>query len=94
MEDKSFYIREFCSGDSCLTRGELEALPIPFCTKDVSDRDMQSIIEQVELSVRDRLDLNIDEHIDFNNDRHSEIWWEELESTVNSFSVPYYEDLE
>lgn len=94
MTNDTFYTQEFRSGDSCLTRGELESLPMPFCTKNVTSSDMQSIVELTEKSTRDRLRLSINDHIDFSNDRHSEIWWEELESSVNLFAIPYYEDLD
>ncbi|MDE7061896.1 MAG: hypothetical protein K2O73_01450 [Lachnospiraceae bacterium] len=35
----------FRAGDSELSRGELESLPCPFCTDNVSDETMQSIVE-------------------------------------------------
>lgn len=93
MEDTD-YDKIFRAGDSELSRGELESLPCPFCTDNVSDETMQSIVETIDRSTRDRLRLSGNEHIDFDNDRHSRIWWEEMEAVVCEFGIPYYEDLE
>lgn len=93
-EADEFYDRIFKYGQSQLSRGELESLPVPFCTKDVTDEQMENIVMDTELDTRDRLRLNEGEPIDFENDRHSEVWWEEMEAAVCRHNVPYYEDID
>lgn len=87
-----FYDTEFKYGDSSITRGELESLPVPFDTQDVSDETMQAIVKSVDEEIRRAFSLNESEHIDFDNERHSARWWQELEKCLNYFGVPYYED--
>ena len=93
-EVDEFYDRIFKYGQSQLSRGELESLPVPFCTKDVTDEQMENIVMDTELDTRDRLRLNEGEPIDFENDRHSEVWGEEMEAAVCRHNVPYYEDID
>ena len=93
-EVDEFYDRIFKYGQSELSRGELESLPVPFCTKNVTDEQMEEIVMDTELDTRDRLRLNEGEPIDFENDRHSEVWWEEMEAAVCRHNVPYYEDID
>ncbi len=93
-KDDEFYDKEFVCGDSKLSRRELESLPCPFFTDDVTDEQMEAIVTETEEETRSRLRLNEREHIDFNNDRHDEIWWEEMEKAVNRRNVPYYEDMD
>lgn len=93
-EVDEFYDRIFKYGQSELSRGELESLPVPFCTKDVTDKQMEEIVMDTELDTRDKLRLNEDEPIDFDNDRHSEVWWKEMETAVCRHNVPYYEDID
>ena len=92
--ENAYYDKIFRAGDSELSRGELESLPCPFCTDNVSDETMQSIVEITNRSTRERLQLADNEHINFGNDSHSKIWWEEMEAVVCEFGIPYYEDLE
>ena len=93
-EVDEFYDRIFKYGQSQLSRGELESLPVPFCTKDVTDEQMEEIVRQTELDTRERLRLDEEEQIDMGNDRHSEVWWEEMEAAVCRHNVPYYEDID
>ncbi|WP_302589092.1 hypothetical protein [Alistipes senegalensis] len=93
-EVDEFYDRIFKYGQSELSRGELESLPVPFRTKNVTDEQMEEIVRQTELDTRDRLRLNEGEPIDFENDRHSEVWWEEMEAAVCRHNVPYHEDID
>lgn len=93
-EADEFYDRIFKYGQSQLSRGELESLPVPFCTKDVTDEQMEEIVRQTELDTRERLRLDEEEQIDMGNDRHSEVWWEEMEAAVCRHNVPYYEDID
>ena len=93
VHDDAFYDQEFTCRDSKLSRRDLESLPAPFCTEDVTDEQMQEIITQTDVETRTRLKLNDEEHINFDNERHNEAWWEELEAAVNGQNVPYYEDL-
>lgn len=93
-KEQAFYDKIFRYGQSELSRGELESLPSPFCTYDVTDEQMAEIVRQTELDTRERLRLNEEEQIDMGNDRHSEVWWEEMEAAACRHNVPYYEDLD
>lgn len=93
-KEQAFYDKIFRYGQSELSRGELESLPSPFCTYDITDEQMERIVYETELDTRERLRLNEDEQIDLGNDRHSEVWWEEMEAVVCRHKVPYYEDLD
>lgn len=88
-----FYSTIFRHGDSEISRGELESLPCPFCTLKVSDEQMTAIVKQIDVQTRMRLGLSSDEQIDLKHDKHSLVWWGELETAVNDYHVPYYEDL-
>ena len=94
MKEQEFYDKEFTCGQSVVSRGELESLPVPFCTDDVTDDQMETIIAQTDAGTRQRLGLSDRATINFENDKHSEVWWEELEEAVRSQNVPYYEDLD
>lgn len=91
--NEEYYAKEFTCGDSSITRGELESLSCPFCTDGVSDETMQDIINLTDSATKQIvLDRNL-EGININDETYSEIWWSELESAVNHFKIPYYEDL-
>lgn len=90
--EQAFYDKIFVYGKSELSRKELEFMPAPFDTYDVTDEQMEEIVRETEQETRDRLRLGENESIDLENDRHSEIWWEEMEKTVVRHGVPYYED--
>ncbi|KAA6302816.1 MAG: hypothetical protein EZS26_000986 [Candidatus Ordinivivax streblomastigis] len=93
MIDNDFYTKEFTCGSSSLSRGELESLPCPFCTENVSDETMQKIIDLTDSSTRERLRLPMNKPLNLGDDKVSAIWWEELEAIVNQENIPYYEDL-
>ena len=93
-KEQAFYNKVFKYGQSELSRGELESLPAPFYTYDVTDEQMEEIVRQTELDTRERLRLDEEEQIDMGNDRHSEVWWEEMEAAVCRHNVPYYEDID
>lgn len=90
-KDADFYDKVFSYGTSELSRQELEELPVPFCTENVTDQQMERIVFETETETRSRLRLNDGEKIDFENDKHREIWWEELEQAVRRQNIPYYE---
>ena len=90
--EQAFYDKIFTHGSSELSRGELESLPVPFDTYDVTDARMEEIVRETEMETRDRLGLGDGEAVDFNKDRHSEVWWKEMEKTAVRHGVPYYED--
>ncbi len=90
--EQAFYDKIFVCGKSELSRGELESLPVPFDTYDVTDGQMEEIMQETELETRERLRLGENESVDPENDRHSEVWWEEMEKTVVRHGVPYHED--
>lgn len=91
--NEEFYDKVFSFGDTQLSRRDLEELPCPFCTDNVSDELMQDIVEIVNEDTRIMLSLEDDEHIDFENDEHNSMWWEVLERVCNAFEIPYYEDM-
>jgi hypothetical protein len=93
IQKNDFYTKEFSCGSSYISRGELEFLPCPFCTENVSDETMQAIIDLTDNSTKERLHLPQNEILDLNNDKTSEIWWEELEAILVQESIPYCEDL-
>ena len=93
MKNEEFYNQEFVYCDSVLSRSDLESLPVPFCTENVTDDQMKVIVRETDLNTRARLRLSDNDHIDLSNDRQSEVWWEEMEAAVNRQNVPYYEDL-
>lgn len=90
--EDDFYDKVFVHGASELSRRELESLPVPFDTYDVTDEQMERIVWETEMETRDRLRLGENEPINFNKERHSQVWWEEMEKTVLRHGVPYYED--
>ena len=90
--EQAFYDKIFVCGKSELSRGELESLPVPFDTYDVTDGQMEEIMQETEQETRNRLRLGENESVDPENDRHSEVWWEEMEKTVVRHGVPYHED--
>lgn len=93
VQNNEFYTKDFVYGDTVLSRADLEDLPVPFCTDNVTDDQMETIVVETDLCTKERLRLSDDEHIDFDNDKHSEVWWEEMEAAVNRQDIPYYEDL-
>lgn len=94
MNDNDFYRREFTCGASVVSRGELESLPCPFCTKDVTDEEMQEIIDTTVGNTRQRMGLNGNEALDLSDEKTDEVWWEELERAVVALDIPYYEDMD
>lgn len=91
-KENAFYEKIFVYGASELSRKELEFLPSPFDTYEVTDEQMEQIVWETEVRTRDRLQLCESESIDLENDRHNEVWWEEMEKTAVKHGVPYYED--
>lgn len=55
--NQEYYDKEFGYYNSKISRGELESLPCPFCTDNVSDDVMQSIIMMTDLTTKQRLRL-------------------------------------
>lgn len=93
VPNNEFYDRNFTYSDTILSRADLESLPCPFCTENITDEQMEIIAFETDSATRERLRLSGNEHIDFDNDKHSEVWWEELEAAANRQNIPYYEDL-
>lgn len=91
--NQEYYDKEFGYYNSKISRGELESLPCPFCTNNVSDDVMQSIIMMTDLSTKQRLGLSDDQRLNLKKEKVSEVWWKELESAVRYYNIPYCEDL-
>lgn len=72
-------------------RDYLETLPCPICTKDVSDDDIQKMINDVNESTMRILKVK---HLDFHNEDVDETWFSELEEyAIKEYKMPYYEDM-
>lgn len=83
-----FYNKVF--GTVQLTRRELEELPCPFCTKDISDEVMQQIVSEAEEEIK-KWDYDDDnEELEF---KYEDIRLREIEEATVRHKVPYYEDL-
>lgn len=92
--NQEYYAKEFGYYNSKISRGELESLPCPICTDNVSDDVMQSIIMMTDLSSKQRLKLPNDQWLNLKEEKVSKVWWEELETAVRYYNIPYYEDLQ
>lgn len=90
--NKRKFNKIFRCGRTELSRADLENLPVPFYTNDVSDDDMQNIVEEIEEEMQDWYSWEEDGSI--TSDKVSEHWWKVLEETVVAHGVPYYEDME
>lgn len=88
--DAPFYNKVFAFGKTQLTRRELEDLPCPFCTKDVSDEVMLKIVSEAdtEINTWDYDDNN--EELEF---KYEDIRIREIGEAAVRCKVPYYEDL-
>ncbi len=94
IKDEDFYTKEFVSGDSSLSRADLEGLPSPFVTIFLTDEDMAEIVRNTDQNTRSDLRLSQGEKIDFSNDRHSEIWWKDMEDALTDIAgCLSYEDM-
>lgn len=92
--NQEYYDKEFGYYNSKISRGELESLPCPFCTDNVSDDVMQSIIMMTDLTTKQRLRLPDNKWLNLKKDKVSEVWWEELENAIRYYNIPYHEDLQ
>lgn len=92
--NQEYYDKEFGYYNSKISRGELESLPCPFCTDNVSDDVMQSIIMMTDLTTKQRLRLPDNKWLNLKKDKLSEVWWEELENAARYYNIPYHEDLQ
>lgn len=86
------YNKVFKSGMSELCRADLESLPCPFCTDNVTDEQMQSIVNELEVCMLEWYEWG--DNGDITEDRVNEVWWENLERIVCNHGVPYYEDID
>lgn len=91
--EPDFYDRMFTGKyiGTTISRGELESLPEPFRTANVSDETMQKIIDETEAETLESLRLN-PKDFDFQNDRESEKWWAFLEHNCRYYGVPYKDE--
>lgn len=93
MINSEFYQKTFSFCNSTITRGELECLPSPMKTLDVSDAQMQFIVEETHKETADRWRLPWEQALDFENERIAETWWSVLEKLCAEL-MPYWEDVE
>lgn len=84
---EEFYSKIFSCGKSYTTRGYLESLPCPFYTKDVTDEQMQKIIDEAESEAEARIAEDMTEGY------AGDIRFRQLENTLIRYGVPYYEDI-
>lgn len=88
--DERFYKHVFTCGSTTLTRGELESFPCPFCTKNVTDEQMEAIVI--------KMDTEIKKYAWKKNGAELELEYEdaryyEMDNAAAKCKVPYYEDL-
>lgn len=88
IEFSSFYCKRFQHSQTIISRCTLERLPIRFCTKDVTDGQMQQIVQDVDkrLMIDKRLMPNNQEHI-------SERLEIELVYVCRKLNIPQYNRL-
>lgn len=90
--DTDYYDVPFKYGNTEVCRGDLEGLPCPMCTSNVTDVEMQIIATEVEAVMKEWFDWK--EQGDITEERYWEKWWEVLENTAVAYKVPYYEDMD
>lgn len=78
---------EYVNGFTRLRAIDLEDLPCAFDITFLNDNLMNLIVEDIELNYQYRT-----KNIDLSLDRKSEIWWQEMERTLNIYQIPYIED--
>lgn len=88
--EERFYKRVFTCSSTTLTRAELESFPCPFCTKNVSDDLMKSIVNE--------MDAELKKYAWEENSKEWEFEYEgaryyEMDNAATKHKVPYYEDL-
>lgn len=81
----------FKCGRTELSRADLESCPCPFCTFRVSDDEMQSIVDDIELEMQDWNEWL--QCGDISQDKFDAHWRATMEEVVTKHGVPYYEDL-
>lgn len=88
IEFSSFYCKRFQHNQTIISRCTLERLPIRFCTKDVTDEQMQQIVQDADkrLMIDKRLMPNNQEHI-------SERLEIELVYVCRKLNIPQYNRL-
>lgn len=86
--------REFSCGCCTISRRELESWPCPFYTRNVTDQQMQQIVNETDHCIRERWGFSSTETYDPDDEKISETWLEELEAAILRQNVPYYEDLD
>lgn len=90
--DVPYYKQEFRCGDSYISRAELEVMPIPFNTREISDETMQTLVDTVDRVTRERARISADKHLNISDECIGDIWWEELETVCKELKIPYYNE--
>lgn len=89
--DTSFYNKVFSSGTTQLTRRELEEMPCPFCTKEISNEIMQRIVSDADREIKEWYCDDDNDDLEFKSE---DIRIREIEDAAVLHKVPYYEDLD
>ncbi len=89
MENLDYY-KEFTSGNTTITRGDYESLPLPMNTSSLSDDDMQRLAEDIENKMRSWKELLDNGNI--SQDRYDEMWWKYMKYLGCAYGMTYYED--
>lgn len=78
--------KEFKIGfmDYTISRADYECMPMPMDTCGFDDEKMQSLADDIGLSMRTR---NLDTD---NKDKIDEVFWEEMENSAIEFGMTYY----
>lgn len=93
MDRNEFYEKVFQCGQTSITRADLEELPCPFCTENITDEKMELLAGTTEATTRHELGLFGQEQYDWENESHREVWWRNLEESAIALGIPYHEDI-
>lgn len=83
-----FYTKEFRCGNTVLTRGDFETMPVSMDTYDFTDRDMQQLVEQIEkIAIK-----NFGKNYTITDDSIASKWYSIVEANAFYYGMNYYED--
>lgn len=87
-----FYDHVFKCGDTMLTRRDLESFPCPFCTENVSNEVMISIVSEIDKELK-LYRYNLKQNPEELEEEHKYNLYYEMDIAAVKFNVPYYEDI-
>lgn len=73
-------------------RDYLETLPCPICTKEITNEQINQLIDDVNKFTMSILKIK---ELDFKNEDVDEVWFTELEEfAIKEYKMQYYEDID